>query len=44
MDKWRCDDCGEAENCAAGCTMELWAGEPTICPISGEECEWYPKK
>lgn len=39
--KWKCDACGEAENCEASCKMELYAGEPTVCPISGDDCEWY---
>lgn len=40
--KWKCDACGEAENCEASCEIEVWAGEPTACPISGDEAEWYP--
>lgn len=42
MAKWQCDACGEAENSTgASCIVEVWAGEPECCPISGEECEWY---
>ncbi len=42
MAKWQCDGCGEAENAAdASCTLEVWAGEPECCPLTGEECEWY---
>lgn len=42
--KWRCDGCGEAENCDLHCIVELWAGEPAVCPISGDEVEWYQVK
>lgn len=39
--KWRCDACGDAENCVASCTVEVFAGEPECCPINGEDAEWY---
>ncbi len=42
--KWRCDACGDAEGCDANCKIEVFACEPTICPISGDEAEWYPIK
>jgi len=44
MAKWKCDACGEAENCDASCVVETWAGEPEFCPISGDEAEWYEVK
>ncbi len=40
--KWQCDACGEAENCDASCVVEVYACEPEICPISGDDCEWRP--
>ena len=42
MSKWKCNACGEAEHCDAGCEVDIWAGEPTTCPISGEEADWEP--
>ncbi len=42
--KWRCDACGEAENCDIHCVIEIWASEPTVCPVSGDEADWYQVK
>lgn len=41
MAKWQCDACGEAEDTDVSCVVEMWAGEPKYCPLTGEECEWY---
>lgn len=41
MAKWKCDACGDAEKCDASCIVEMWAGEPERCPLTGEECEWH---
>ena len=42
MSKYQCNDCGEAdsEHFSIPCYVEPYAGAPTRCPISGEECEW----
>ena len=40
MAKWKCYACGEAENCDVSCTIEMRAGEPECCPLTGEDCEW----
>ena len=45
--EWECIACGEAENVTAGCKIEVWAGmplEPVVCPVTGDEVEWYPVK
>ena len=39
--KWRCDACGEAENCDAACVVTTaFNVEPGACPVTGDECEW----
>ncbi len=38
---WRCDACGEAENCDVSCTVIVNVGKPEFCPITGDETEWY---
>lgn len=40
LDKFRCYACGDAENTDAHCDIEVFAGEPTQCPITGEGAEW----
>ena len=42
--EWKCDACGEAENCDISCTVKTAMGEPEYCPFSGDECEWCPVK
>jgi hypothetical protein len=36
--KWvyGCDECGAAEDTDAECILEVFAGEPEFCPISGD--------
>ncbi len=40
--KWRCNACGDTENCEIPCELEvqLLRDEPTCCPYNGEEAEW----
>lgn len=40
MNKFRCYACGDAENTDAHCDINMFAGEPTQCPITGEEADW----
>jgi len=43
--KWICYACGEAENVEdVSCVVEVWAGEPECCPLTGEDCEWCEVK
>ena len=44
MSKYRCDACGEAENCDIKCVIEIDVGEPEFCPISNDEADWYEVK
>lgn len=40
---WQCDACAEAENSSGlPCTlMSEFLPEAYLCPVSGDECEWY---
>ena len=38
--KFRCYACGDAENTDAHCDIVVFAGEPTQCPVTGEEADW----
>ncbi len=42
LKQWRCDACGDAENTDMHCIFKCIAGDPTGCPISCDEAEWYP--
>ncbi len=41
---YRCYACGEAENTDAHCDIDVFTGEPTQCPISGDEADWLERK
>lgn len=40
MKKWKCGGCCETEYPDAFCVIEVYAGEPTVCPITGDVAEW----
>jgi len=44
----RCDSCGEAENCGFHCILTIdnviEKVHELLCPITGEEAEWYEVK
>lgn len=43
----KCQACGEAENCDIFCELTLdnvVEVDELLCPITGEECEWYEVK
>lgn len=42
--RYRCDACGDAANCDIHCEVVVEIGEPTICPLTGDTCEWYEVK
>ena len=43
----RCDVCGEAENCDIYCKLtidNIVEIDDLLCPVTGEEAEWYEVK
>ena len=39
--RWRCYECGVAENCDMSCTLETpTPDKPDYCPSTGDEAEW----
>ncbi len=46
MAKWKCEACGEAKDDDGdlACVVDVYINTPTICPVSGEACEWNKLK